>query len=63
MSLGAIDFGLIVDGSVVMIENIIRRLAERPALRSVIGYSRPVLKCYGRSFSRLGLSSSSIFRS
>lgn len=29
MSLGAIDFGLIVDGSVIMIENIIRKLAER----------------------------------
>lgn len=29
MSLGAIDFGLIVDGSVVMIENIVRKLAER----------------------------------
>ena len=29
MSLGAIDFGLIVDGSVVMIENIIRLLAEK----------------------------------
>lgn len=29
MSLGAIDFGLIVDGSVVMIENIVRRLHER----------------------------------
>lgn len=28
MSLGAIDFGLIVDGSVVMIENQIRRLSE-----------------------------------
>jgi len=29
MSLGAIDFGLIVDGSVVMIENIVRRLSRR----------------------------------
>jgi heavy metal efflux system protein len=28
LSLGAIDFGLIVDGSVVMVENIVRRLAE-----------------------------------
>ena len=29
MSLGAVDFGLVVDGSVVMIENALRRLAER----------------------------------
>lgn len=29
MSLGAIDFGLIVDGSVVMIENVVRKLHER----------------------------------
>ena len=28
MSLGAIDFGLIVDGSVVMIENIVRKVSE-----------------------------------
>ncbi|MFW6049801.1 MAG: efflux RND transporter permease subunit [Myxococcota bacterium] len=31
MSLGALDFGLIVDGSVVMIENVVRLLAERRA--------------------------------
>ena len=29
MSLGAIDFGLIVDGSVVMIENIVRKVSEQ----------------------------------
>lgn len=29
LSLGAIDFGLIVDGAVVMVENAMRRLAER----------------------------------
>jgi heavy metal efflux system protein len=32
MSLGAIDFGLLVDGAVVMIENIMRRRAEAPSL-------------------------------
>lgn len=29
LSLGAIDFGIIVDGAVVMVENILRRFAER----------------------------------
>jgi cobalt-zinc-cadmium resistance protein CzcA len=32
MSLGAIDFGLLVDGAVVMIENVVRRRAEAPSL-------------------------------
>lgn len=30
MSLGAIDFGLLVDGAVVMIENVVRKRAETP---------------------------------
>ena len=30
MSLGAIDFGMIVDGSVIMVENHVRRLHSRP---------------------------------
>lgn len=29
MSLGAVDFGLIIDGAVVIVENIVRRLANR----------------------------------
>ena len=29
MSLGALDFGLIVDGSIIIVENCLRRLAER----------------------------------
>jgi len=31
LSIGAIDFGILVDGAVVMVENIFRRAAERPA--------------------------------
>jgi cobalt-zinc-cadmium resistance protein CzcA len=36
MSLGAIDFGLIVDSSVILVENAERRLAEATGPRSVI---------------------------
>jgi heavy metal efflux system protein len=40
MSLGAIDFGLLVDGAVVMVENIMRRLSHRDASQSVMGTIR-----------------------
>ena len=40
MSLGAIDFGLIVDSSVIMIENAERRLAEDKSDRSIIDVVR-----------------------
>ncbi len=50
MSLGAIDFGMIVDGSIVMVENSLRRLSEQqsPNSLSVIQESvkemaRPIL--------------------
>src|SRR5262249_59840293 len=38
LSLGAIDFGIIVDGAVIMAENILRRLSERqPPADRVVG--------------------------
>jgi len=51
MSLGAIDFGLVVDGSVVMVENSMRRLGHRKAgegflqtvLESCTEVARPIL--------------------
>lgn len=50
MSLGAIDFGLIVDGSVVMVENIIRKMSERregesrSTLATILDASREVAR-------------------
>ena len=51
MSLGAIDFGMIVDGSIVMVENALRNLAlnqtadskEQVILQSVREVARPIL--------------------
>ncbi len=54
MSLGAIDFGLIVDGAVVMVENVVRRRAEaqhensreppeRTILEACLEVARPVV--------------------
>ena len=55
MSLGAIDFGLIVDGAVVMVENAIRKLHEKKngfsntetILESAIEVGRPVVFAVG----------------
>ncbi|MEZ5421731.1 MAG: CusA/CzcA family heavy metal efflux RND transporter [Pyrinomonadaceae bacterium] len=54
MSLGALDFGLIVDGAVVMVENVVRRRAEaqheksreppeRTTLEACLEVARPVV--------------------
>ena len=54
MSLGALDFGLIVDGAVVMVENVVRRRAEaqheksreppeRTILEACLEVARPVV--------------------
>ncbi|MDB4989848.1 MAG: Cobalt-zinc-cadmium resistance protein CzcA, partial [Myxococcaceae bacterium] len=43
MSLGAIDFGLIVDGAVIIVENTVRRMSERQrALGSVLSAEQRV---------------------
>lgn len=55
MSLGAIDFGLIVDGAVVMVENTIRKLhekrngvsAEETILEAALEVGRPVVFAVG----------------
>lgn len=40
MSLGAIDFGLVVDSSVIMVENAVTRLGENPGKRAQIDVIR-----------------------
>ncbi|MGQ3683661.1 MAG: efflux RND transporter permease subunit [Candidatus Loosdrechtia sp.] len=37
MSLGALDFGMVIDGSVVMVENIIRRIARKDSGKPTTG--------------------------
>ncbi|MGD9931712.1 MAG: efflux RND transporter permease subunit [Mangrovibacterium sp.] len=48
MSLGAIDFGMVVDGSVVMVENIIHRLhgsdKKEPAAETILKAARQVVR-------------------
>ena len=49
MSLGAIDFGLIVDGSVVMIENIVRHLSLKSEVGSASGIAAKQNEPKGKS--------------
>ena len=41
LSVGAIDFGLIVDATVIMVESIYRHLAERPAAQLALAQRNP----------------------
>ena len=65
LSLGALDFGMVVDGAVVMVENIVRHL-NRPGCRSADDHGTrsgpPRMKCSGRSFTPLPSSSRHTFR-
>ena len=54
LSLGALDFGMVVDGAVVMIENIVRHLGheQRGRRRPTKKSARPRTKCSVRCFMR-----------
>ena len=49
LSLGALDFGMVVDGAVVMVENIFRHLGHTDPASSGTGSGRPRTRCRGRS--------------
>ncbi len=45
MSLGALDFGLIVDGSVVMVENVIRKIEEAGTSGMIMHFGEKLESC------------------
>ena len=53
LSVGAIDFGLIVDATVIMVENIFRHLSQAPqdrfARSTVLHHARPMAGLHGKS--------------
>jgi cobalt-zinc-cadmium resistance protein CzcA len=66
LSVGAIDFGLVVDASVIMVENIFRHLAQPPELRfarsAALHRARPVEGLHGK-FAVIGNSAIEVNRS
>ena len=65
LSLGALDFGMVVDGAVVMIENIVRHLdhQKRCISQSRIEFGRRRTKCRGPFSTPFSSSSPPICRS
>ena len=65
LSLGALDFGMIVEGAVVMVENILRHLSfdRARAVRWTKPFAPPPTKCSARFSTRSQSSSSRICRS
>ena len=58
LSLGALDFGMVVDGSVIMIENMVRHLAQKDDTRTAAQKIRDAAhECCGRCSLRAALSS------
>jgi cobalt-zinc-cadmium resistance protein CzcA len=66
LSVGAIDFGLVVDATVIMVENIYRHLAQKPEERfarsAVMHRTRPILGLRGR-YAVIGNSATEVNRS
>ncbi len=66
LSVGAIDFGLVVDATVIMVENIYRHLAQKPEERfarsAVMHRARPILGLRGR-YAVIGNSATEVNRS
>jgi cobalt-zinc-cadmium resistance protein CzcA len=66
LSVGAIDFGLVVDATVIMVENIYRHLAQRPEERfvrsAVMHRARPIMGLRGR-YAVIGHSATEVNRS
>src|SRR5207245_5322399 len=44
LSLGAMDFGIIVDGAVIVVENVFRRMSERKELQDSAGAKATILE-------------------
>ena len=66
LSLGALDFGMVVDGAVVMVENIVRHLEPSPRddrTTPMERFAKPRMKCSGRCFTPSASSSPRICRS
>ena len=49
LSLGALDFGMVVDGAVVMVENIVRRMSHRKNGSSTSGYDMTTEQAPGQT--------------
>jgi heavy metal efflux system protein len=44
LSLGAMDFGIVVDGAVIVVENVFRRLSEQKAVQDRIGFRETIVE-------------------
>jgi heavy metal efflux system protein len=61
MSLGAVDFGLLVDGAVIIVENAVRRLSEAQAAKGLNGVLSPEERLQTVEAATLEVRSASVF--